>query len=358
MNRYLAIFLLCLGLNASAQISIILHPLQPTQMKASDMFSADVISTDNKTNRLYFVGTIINRQNGQRIVAARSAAVDIAPGVRQLSESLLMPEYTFLSSATAQSGNLPYGNYEVCLRAYEVSGIEESATACDEVEVMPLSPPLLLSPENESSVSDEYPLLIWLPPMPIGKEQVLYDLKLTEILPNQTPYDAIQRNFAIMEKQSISGTSLQYPANAIRLEVGKRYAWQVKAYTGAHKPLGETEVWWFMIEKEIPETREIVVSENYIIPDLTRDNSIVYIGKVLNVYIDEYPEDITFRFSILDSKNKPVNTSDTRVTKTHKGRYSIALDGGTKLKNGGYYTFMASMPDGTKRYIFFRHIQK
>lgn len=358
MNRYLGIFLLCLGLNTSAQISIIQYPLQPTQMKPSDMFRADVISTDNKTNRLYFVGTITNTQNGQRIVSARTGAVDIAPGSRQLSESFLTPEYTFFSTAAAQSGNLPYGSYEVCLRAYEVTGIEESATACDEVEVMPLSPPLLLSPENESSISDEHPLLIWLPPMPIGKEQVLYDLRLTEMLPNQTPYDAIQRNFATMEKQRISGTSLQYPANAIRLEAGKRYAWQVKAYTGANKPLGETEVWWFAIEKEIPGAREIVVSENYIIPDLSRNNSIVYIGKVLNVYIDEYPDDITFRFSILDSKNNPVNTSDIKVNKTHKGRYSIALDGGTKLKNGGYYTFIASMPDGTNRYIFFRHIQK
>jgi hypothetical protein len=361
MYRYIKVLLslfvvaqLCC-MTAGAQVSIIMYPLPQQQLKPADMFRADVLNAGT-ASQVYFIGTIT--QKGQKVVSAKSQVITLNTGSTQLNETMLAPAYSFFSSAVEQTGSLPYGNYTICLKAYLLNGIEETAIACEDIELMPLSPPLLLNPENESSIIEEYPLLVWLPPMPVGKEKVVYDLKLVEIMPNQTAYDAIQRNFALLEQKNISGTSLQYPANAMKLDVGKKYAWKVNAYTADRKLIGETEVWWFTKDEVDVTLKDIVVNENYIIPENTANSGVVFIGRSLRVYIEDYPDNLPFRFKILGKKKKEINTENVKFSKDSHGRFTIALDEKLSLKNGAYYTFDITMPDGAHRYIFFRYIKR
>lgn len=264
MNRTLlfisAICLLCFS--AKAQVNIIQYPLTGLEFKTTDIFKADIQNAGQSTYRVVISGSVVNSANGQKVLTAQSTVVDCTPGFKSLNEAALAPQYRFYSSVAEQTGSLPYGSYEVCIKVVQVSGSqEELASACQSLELSPMSPPILVNPEHESTVYEKRPLLVWLPPMPVNKNKVLYDLKLVEILQNQTAYDAVQRNFSIIEKQGIKGTTLQYPANAIALEPLKRYAWQVSAKTEDRKPIGETEIWWFTVaddkdkdttKKEIP----------------------------------------------------------------------------------------------------------
>jgi hypothetical protein len=336
-----------------AQVSIMMHPLQNFQLKPGDMFHADVLNTGNKTYQMYFTGTIVNTQNGQKIVTGRTSAIDIVPGSTQINETLLAPEYIFASTVTEQTGSLPYGNYMVCLDAHQINGVEAEANACLDIELTPMSPPLLLNPENESSVTEDYPLLIWLPPMPVSKEKVLYDLRLVEITPNQTPYDAIQRNFAILEQKNISGTTLQYPANAMRLEVRKKYAWKVNAYTADRKPLGETEVWWFTKNAIDPGLKEVpVMDHHYIVLDEAADKKKVTIRERLKVVSEEYINHEEIVYLILDDEGKEIPKEDIKVTAEGSGKFVFTFINPKKLWDKNLH-LVVTTPKGRKRFISF-----
>jgi hypothetical protein len=310
---------------AKAQVSIIQYPLQNLQMKPSDMFRADILNTDNKTVQLYLTGTIVNSQNGQKLVSAKSRVIDVPPGSKQLSENMLQAEYTITTASIEQTGNLPYGNYTICLKAFLVGGLEEAATACEDVELMPLSPPLLLSPENQSTIREEYPLLIWLPPMPVGKDKVLYDLKLVELLPNQTAYDAIQKNYAILEQRNINGTTLQYPASAMKLETGKKYAWKVIAVSGNRKPIGETEVWWFTLNEK-PKL-EKGFNEGVVL--LKRSDDAEYypvIGDTLRLSFYEKYNTKEFSYKIYDAENNLLDPKCLELAEKKTGDNMVKIN--------------------------------
>jgi hypothetical protein len=238
-----------------------------------------------------------------------------------------------------------------------VSGVEESASSCLDIELMPLSPPLLLSPDNESTITEDHPLLVWLPPMPVGKEKVLYDLKLVEILPNQTPYDAIQRNFAILEKQDISGTSLQYPANAMKIESGKRYAWKVNARTADRKPVGETEVWWFT--KGEPGTSaqpESGADRYYIILDDASGKKSVTVKERLKIVSPDHINTNELQYTVIAQNGKEVPKDQIELISEGSGRFVLRFKDPSKLA-GEHLRLIVTSPKGRKRYVAFTFIK-
>ncbi|MES2779266.1 MAG: hypothetical protein V4651_05145 [Bacteroidota bacterium] len=361
MNRILTLIICLVTLTSSAQITIMLYPVHGLELKPADVFKATVQSQDVTAAQYYFIGTVTNLVTGEKIVSARSVVVDVLPGATTLSESLLSPNYQITSPVVSQNGVFPYGNYRVCLAGYKVNAIEPVAEDCQDAEITPMSPPLLLSPENQSSITTETPLLVWLPPMPVMNAQVLYDLKIVEMQPNQTAYDAIQRNFGILEQQNITVTTLQYPMNAVKLEEGKKYAWKIVAKTQDGKPIGETEVWWFTFktEKVSEDMSSIAINENYVIPKRDLDHDAINIGKKFKIYIEEYPQQLKLKFKIIDDKTqKEVEADKLSYTDDGNAHYTIALEEKFNLKSGGYYTLVVMLPNDNERYIYFRYINK
>ncbi len=360
MNKILTLIAISWALCCKAQLNIMLYPLQGFELKPSALLKADIQNLGTQMSSLYFKGSIVNTTTGEQVATVRTSIIEVQPGIKTLAESELSPQYVIQSDIVNQTGYLPYGNYRFCLKGYLQNGVEEEVSACEEVEVAPISPPLLLSPENQSEVTEQYPLLVWLPPMPLGKEKLVYDLKLVEILPNQTAYDAIQRNYAVLEKFNINGTTLQYPANAMKLEEGKKYAWKVAVKTTDRKPVGETEIWWFERKTLKPEEQsDIKLNENYIIPKGESDNSTVYIGKSLKVAIEDYPAHLKLKFKIVDVKsNKEVDVEKAIYTDDGNGHYTIDLDENVKLEDKKYYLFVVMLSSDVNRYIYFKYLKK
>lgn len=339
MNRTLLfIFVVCLLCSSTkAQINIIQHPLTGLEFKTTDIFKADIQNAGQSTYRVLISGSVINSANGQKVLTAQSTVVDCVPGFRSLNEASLAPQYQFYSSVAEQTGYLPYGSYEVCIKVVQVSGSqEELASACQSLELSPMSPPILVNPEHESTVYEKRPLLVWLPPMPLNRNKVIYDLRLVEILPNQTAYDAIQRNFTIVEKQNIKGTTLQYPANSIPLEPLKRYAWQVWAKTEERKPIGETEIWWFTLndEKEKDTTVRIVP---YGLLQKNADNGYITVSdNRLYFQFDERYNANELVYKIFNSKGNEVGGKCRTAINKDPGlnKYHIDLIDCNDIRNG------------------------
>jgi len=332
---------LCMAIinTASSQISIILNKPLSFNVKVSDIFNATLINSDVTTYKMYLIGTIINTKTGQKVVEGRTGIQNYNPGTRSLTESILSPTYSYGVSSVQQTGILPYGIYELCLKAYTSPDNEERGAGCNDVEVTPLSPPLLLSPENASTISTPYPLLIWLAPTPINTGiRVLYDLKLVQIMPNQTSYDALQRNFAQLELKDISTTSQQYPANAMALEEGKTYAWKILAKTSDGGVIGETEVWTFMYANPGANNKP-VSPQTYGIVSKSSDKGYLLISNdTLNFMFNERYNNNVMSFKIYDSKNIEVGeTCGIKILKkTGVNIYSIPLSKCDQIQDGFY----------------------
>ncbi len=358
MRNYIFLLLSCCSLWSKAQISIMLNPVQGMDLKASDIFRAAIQNAGSTSDNVYLTGSIINASTGAVMVSAKTGAFELGVGMTTLNEAALSPQYDINSQLVSQTGKFPYGNFRICLHVILVSGKEDAAEACQETEVNPLSPPLLLSPENQSSITEQYPMLIWLPPMPMGAEKITYDLKLVEILSNQTPYDAIQRNFSMLEAFDITGTNLQYPANAIRLEDGKKYAWRIVAKS-SNRIIGETEVWWFEFSKEAegsPLIDSFPIFRSYVIPNTTQGNALVNVSDSIKIFIENYSQHLMLNFSIVNSKNEVAAKNNLKYIKEGSGHFVIPLMEAS-LVNKELYTLILLMPDNTKAIIPFRYIK-
>ncbi len=355
-------YLLVFAMPGFAQVSIFLSNPSALQVKPADMFRATATNTSGLTHKFYFIGTISKAGSLEKIVEARTQVIELGVGAIQLNEFLLQPVYRYFSSAVQQTGYLPYGNYEICLKAYQADDNEEKGAACTDQEVTPLSPPLLISPENGSTVPTPLPLLVWLGPMPVNSSMpVHYDLKLVEVTQNQTPYDAIRRNFALVEQKGIHQTIFQYPANAMTLEASKVYAWQIAARSADNTLIGETEVWTFTLAKEKgqpydpgPPTTNYIKMKKEITSDYT------LITKEIRAVFNKEHTVNHLDFRVLDLNQKVLTEIEEKGMKSEgNNKYVIAISTLSKLKKDNFYLLEATYKETReKQYLLFRYISK
>jgi hypothetical protein len=105
-------------------------------------------------------------------------------------------------------------------------------------------PPGLISPKNGASITVPQPTFTWSPPAPSPTGQVTYEVKIVEILPNQTKEEALRTNPVWYEVTSLRTATLSYPRSARALETGKKYAWQVKMVSDGRE-VNRSEIWAF-----------------------------------------------------------------------------------------------------------------
>ncbi|MEJ2185361.1 MAG: hypothetical protein P8Z36_05425 [Gemmatimonadota bacterium] len=140
-----------------------------------------------------------------------------------------------VATSVSRTGGLPEGTYALCVNfqnmtpvgrtPYTVQDIQQ----CAEFQITNPQPPTLLLPADEAVVTQENPVFSWTPVVVQGMPVVEYRLRVVEVLPRQTPVRAIEANRPVFETTVSNLTSMPYPPSALPLEVGKRYAWRVRA---------------------------------------------------------------------------------------------------------------------------------
>jgi len=153
-----------------------------------------------------------------------------------------------VEEVAARTGRLPEGDYTACAVAVDGSGFV-LAESCAPFSIVYPDPPMLLTPFDGETLDQPDPLLQWTPvqvPIDFG---VSYVLRVVEVLPGQSPGEALRENIPHFETLDGAFTSLRYPIDAQPLESGKRYAWWVQAldqngYTASANE-GRSEIWTF-----------------------------------------------------------------------------------------------------------------
>jgi len=241
---------LLLGLSSYAQVIVNLQEPPPNQWNTADLWRLTLTNTSTETQEIYLYGTVEEETRGL-VFEATSGVFELEGNeTKSVSQSDIEPvdigrQDDEVKTILERTGNLPEGNWEICVSVIE-NGNGEIGRDCYDLNIAHLTPPQLLAPENEASVEDEFPVFIWLPPMPqpVG-EPVSYSLKIVEILGDQLPQEAMESNPAFFEQEDIRATSFQYSITARRFEEGQTYAWQITAYAGDDLELGRSEVWKF-----------------------------------------------------------------------------------------------------------------
>ncbi|MDR3715177.1 MAG: hypothetical protein P4L51_20375 [Puia sp.] len=244
------------ALLVQGQYNIVPLPAGNIYLKAQ-LWNLTVSSTASATVEANIHLEMKDAQTSQTVLTAVSNSFQLSRGAKAVQMQLLEPiAYSYAPGITvdrSSNGMLPVGKYQVCYQLY-LNGEIQTAVAddCEEIEVEPLSPPLLTMPENDSTVNTATPYFTWTPPAPASMFTNLnYDLLISEVYDGQSVTDAIQKNLPLQQAQGLQQPFFTFPLQGPQLEEGKRYVWQIIA-RDQQQYGGKSEVWSFrMPDKKI-----------------------------------------------------------------------------------------------------------
>ena len=240
---------------AQGGVSVTLFRPPPNQLAIADLWKVDLNNTTDRSYTVYLHGSATEATDGL-IVDARSREFVLPARTRmRVTGSMLEPitvdEWNNAYKATIlRSGRVPTGDYRVCVEVLVAGSDSLLGTDCYDQSIEQLSPPILVFPLDESVVTLRLPTFNWLPPAPVRSgDMISYQLRIVEVLGRQTALDAMASNPAFFDLRNITTNSLRYPLGARGFEVGRTYAWQIRAFMpqrmGDRQPIGESEIWWF-----------------------------------------------------------------------------------------------------------------
>ena len=225
----------------------------PNQLKIGDFWRIELNNRSQQTVRAYLHGTAEELSIPDGFIAdANSKVLSIPPGMMRITGNDVQPvdmnEYQQkYYDALIRTGNVPTGEYEICVEVVDEETNAILGRDCKFVVVNRMSVPILVSPPDGSEVVERYPVYTWMmsvPPAP-GLD-LRYRLRVVEIFGTQTPQDAMARNPAWLEMTDLRRVILQYPISVRGMEIGRRYAWMIEAFEmrgTARISLGTSEVW-------------------------------------------------------------------------------------------------------------------
>jgi len=243
----LSLLFILLTVSVNSQVSVMLSQPLPNQWHVEDMWQLNLTSTTNTDLEVYLYATIEENDAGI-IFEATSASFILAayysgPVNRGDLEPVDVEYNSDYEDIIQRTGTLPAGNYTICVYVKSLAG-DDMGHDCIMQIIAHSSPPEQISPFDETTVTEELLVFLWLPPMPMG-DFVTYNIKLVELLDGQIPIEAMEANPAFYIEEDISATSFQYPISAREFEQGVTYAWNVTAISDDGFMIGESQTWSF-----------------------------------------------------------------------------------------------------------------
>ncbi|MBS1495170.1 MAG: hypothetical protein JST55_16810 [Bacteroidetes bacterium] len=231
ISKLFFLLLLICG-TSQAQISITITQPPPNRFYIEDLWKIKIMngSTTNKT--IYLKGLITEAVKGTVITATTKSFV-VAPGINSLTAAQLGSiDVAYndgkIKDIIKNTGGLPSGKYQVCVSAYEDATNTFLASDCLDRTIENITPPTLIAPMHQSLVDNKIPVFSWVPSTTNNFRNFSYALKIVEIIPGQSAYDAFASNPLFYDKSSIPVNIYQYPVSARDFNNKTSYAWKVE----------------------------------------------------------------------------------------------------------------------------------
>lgn len=336
MKKILFSVLLLSVQTLSAQLIVNLQLPAGGMMQKAQLWNFTVTNTTTSPRYVHIEMILMDAATSVQIMSATTQVFTLPGGASQITNATFQPiQYNILSSNynidVSPNGLLPVGSFEVCYSFMQHTSdyVEKIAEVCNDIIVEPLSPPQLVQPADEAALEiTNMPLFTWLPPMPATLfRNLLYDWQLVEILPGQTPADAVQQNIPHAQQFNISATTLLYPAGAAPLDKHKKYAWRVIAKTNS-APIAQSESWMFLFKPDTASIKTAAVIRPF--ARFTKDNATGYVPFMDILKLDYYNEtaDSVWHITVTDltDRNQPAFVLQPDTVKLKYGQNLLTLD--------------------------------
>lgn len=276
---------------------------------------------------------IIDEKNNQTVLTASTMPISLPRGAKQLQAKDLGAIQYNVDPAYRTDGNpnglLPIGTFQACYSVVSAGKEAPLAQTCIQVNVDPLSPPLLNSPADSGQVYTPYPQFTWLPPTPPAMfSDLSYTLVLVSVLPGQSSGDALQENVPVYSGGFIRNLYLNYPSSYPALDTSKIYAWRIVALN-AGQPAGMSDIWTFKYVRNIPGLKA-ANGDSYMSLKREQDPSIASSGDLLKLAYENMALDTTVTFTVtsIQDKGNPVVQQGTVRLRYGQNFLQIPLTGG------------------------------
>lgn len=352
LKTTILLFALLWGKLYANGIEIVINPINPYSFGTKDFANLTVINSG--TDQHVYLKSVVKSSEGRVLIEAKSSKLLLKAGTNMCSPiNLSYPVITYndqnLKLSDQRIKSLPAGNYEYCVEVSDEFGAVILGNECIAVQLELLTPPILITPENGAELENTYPALNWIPPMPVPVN-VKYQLTVVQVREGQTSIDALLRNPPV-HQTSVSTNFYQYPVNAVKLEKGKKYAWQVKALMNespteqnAGKDYkSESEVFDFIItpDPEKPEATFPFVNINTFGSD-----KVYYANDTLKIlYKEEYKAGKSGYRIYNENQEVIVDKKISLGTMLGENLFEISISA-LELKKGMAYWFELQNPSG------------
>jgi hypothetical protein len=245
------ILLLAFSIPALLQAQVTINVVMPPAglVTKDQLWNLVLTNNSNTGSQVTILMNLKDAVTGQLVLSAGTRGIVLNKGVKVLTIQDIQPVQYTSGTANATTTFLPLGSYIAC---YTVSNyghevLQTLATECVRINITPLSPPLLSTPVNRSTIQTPAPQLTWIPPAPLDMfNNLTYELSVAEIMEGQSPAEAMRYNTPVYSIAHLRAPYEMYPATYNTLKKGKTYAWQVTAKNN-DTYASATEVWTFTI---------------------------------------------------------------------------------------------------------------
>jgi hypothetical protein len=147
-----------------------------------------------------------------------------------------------IKAQVMETNRIPDDDYDICCDMKSLPDQKPITTSCSQFSIRAASAPLLISPADKEVVLLKYPIFQWLPSRTINRMEVKYRIMIRPLREFQTALQSMTSGTVdVFTKEDITAPNIQMTTDAIELEDGKSYVWQVQALDRGNRPLGENE---------------------------------------------------------------------------------------------------------------------
>lgn len=321
-------------LPATAQVTMTLQVPPTGVLLKNQLWNMLLVNSSTLTLTVRVNMVLVDERDNQIVLSATTAPITLSKGARQLLAKDVGPiQYAYGAAAYHVDGNpnglLPAGTFQACytlVSAYKEGNLAES---CFQLNVDPLSPPLLNTPSDEGKIYSFYPQFTWLPPTPPALfNDLSYAMVLVKILPGQAKGDALQDNVPVYTGTFLKNLYLNYPSSYPALDTGVTYAWRIVALN-AGQPQAMSDIWTFRVMGPVlpPAKRQ---DNSYVALQRGQSPSIASTTGVLMVNYDNRASDTAAQYTItsLQEAGNPVVQQGLVRLRYGQNLIQLPLNGG------------------------------
>lgn len=257
-----------------------------------------------------------------------------------------------VAAVVRQSGIFPDGEYEYCFTFEGIKYNNSSDEFCFPNTIQNSTPVVLINPIDGDQLCDTRPSFSWQPPIPI-QPGTRFKIQLAELLKDENPAAALLRKNPVFQQDNLTTTIFPFPNNIPALKEGRRYVWQVIAYSPVS--LSRTEIWEFSIQcnDALPdsaffsyrELKQVETGDFYLAVEVLR----IYFNNPYNAGI------LNYQIVNVDKPNQPVKGLPKLQVKQGMNYFNIPLLGNRFFREGNQYRLKVTLADGQALTLTFNY---